>query len=138
MGRVLALQQQFLASESRYEEAVRQCRSFLGSSHASTACALTDLAAVQREQGKFESAEHNAADAVEALRESMGRDDVSTATALYNLAGLRRRQGKFDLAADAYLDALRVYERRAARAKAEGDGVVKGGGGQGEAADTLY
>ena len=68
-----------------------QCKAFLGASHASTACALTDLAAVQREQGKFELAESNASEAVDALRTSMGRDDVSTATALYNLAGLRRR-----------------------------------------------
>jgi hypothetical protein len=60
--------------------------------HPNTACALTDLAAVQREQGKFEDAEANALRAVSSLRRGVGAKDVSTATALYNLAGLLKRQ----------------------------------------------
>jgi hypothetical protein len=52
-------------------------------SHPNTACALTDLAAVQREQSKFEEAEANASRAVASLRRGVGAKDVSTATALY-------------------------------------------------------
>jgi hypothetical protein len=98
---------------------VSLCTSLLGQGHAATACALTDLAAVLREQvrpcrrkwpitwfrptlaslppcpllsqGKFEEAESYAAKAVESLRTGVGADDVSTATALYNLAGLAKR-----------------------------------------------
>jgi hypothetical protein len=51
-------------------------------SHPNTACALTDLAAVQREQSKFEEAETNAQRAVASLRRGVGAKDVSTATAL--------------------------------------------------------
>lgn len=56
---------------------------FCRESHPNTACALTDLAAVQREQSKFEEAETNAQRAVASLRRGVGAKDVSTATALY-------------------------------------------------------
>ena len=51
LGRVLALQRKFAASEEHYTAAVGGCSRLLGEAHPNTACALTDLAAVLREQG---------------------------------------------------------------------------------------
>ena len=52
LGRVLALQRQFDRAEEHYAAAVHTCSSLLGEAHPNTACALTDLAAVLREQGE--------------------------------------------------------------------------------------
>ena len=52
MGRVLALQRKFDDSERHYAAAVKSCSELLGEAHPNTACALTDLAAVLREQSK--------------------------------------------------------------------------------------
>ena len=51
LGRVLALQHRYDRAEEHYGAAVRTCSSLLGEAHPNTACALTDLAAVLREQG---------------------------------------------------------------------------------------
>ncbi len=99
------------------------CEKLLGENHANTACALTDLAAVLREQGKYEAAEVAAEKAVRSLRLAVGPTDVSMATALYNLAGLRKRQGKLEAAREAYQEALKVFEHK---------------GNLAETADTLY
>jgi tetratricopeptide (TPR) repeat protein len=127
LGRVLALQRRFEPAEEQYAAAVRLCASSpaLGEAHPTTACALTDLAAVLREQSKFEAAEGYAARAVASLRAGVGPDDVSTATALYNLAGLSKRQGKFRAAEGSYMDSLRIFRERL-------------GEGAGETADCLY
>jgi tetratricopeptide (TPR) repeat protein len=50
LGRVLAMQGQFEAAEEQYTAAVAMCARLLGEGHPNTACALTDLAAVLREQ----------------------------------------------------------------------------------------
>lgn len=128
--------------------AVDLCSRLLGEAHPNTACALTDLAAVQREQSKFEDAEVNASRAVSSLRRGVGSKDVSTATALYNLAGLAKRQvcrlfpslvlvrmdlkcvcgrsqGKLEMAEACYAEALDIF-------------LEKLGDSEGETADTMY
>lgn len=50
LGRVLALQKRFDLAEEHYLLSVRLCSAHLGEGHPNTACALTDLAAVLREQ----------------------------------------------------------------------------------------
>lgn len=50
LGRVLAMQGRFAAAEEHYASAVSASARLLGEEHPNTACALTDLAAVLREQ----------------------------------------------------------------------------------------
>jgi len=76
LGRVLALQGQFYKAEEHYAEAVRLCTGLLGDGHPNTACALTDLAAVLREQGKFADAERAAERAVHSLRIGVGAGEA--------------------------------------------------------------
>lgn len=72
LGRVLAVQRSLEDAETHFAASVRICRERLGLGHPNTACALTDLAAVQREQKRYEKAEEAAKGAVESLKIAVG------------------------------------------------------------------
>lgn len=125
IGRVAALQKAFSRAEKYYQRAADLTRKLQGLAHPNTACALTDLAAVLREQGKLDEAYEAANTTVQCLREGIGPHDVATGTALYNLAGLAKRRGDLDGARRRYKEALDIFTMRL-------------GKGAGETADAIY
>src|SRR2546423_8339675 len=86
------------------------CETMLGKEFPSTLTSINNLAAVLRDQGKYDLAEEMYRQGLRLCETILGQDHPSTLTSTSNLALVLRGQGKYEQAEETYRQALGLIE----------------------------
>lgn len=90
---------------------LEEAEALYGTGTADYASALNDVAAIERNVGRYRDAEARFFTVAKILRAEFGETDPEYATALHNLAGLHRMTGELDRAEREFGEALGIYLR---------------------------